>query len=54
MRTNYGVETVDQLDRDDFKTRKEFILELNRLISEYHLSGMQVYKSIRCTKDWND
>lgn len=54
MKTNYGVETVDQLDKKDFKTYKEFKIELSRLISEYHLCGMNVYKSCRCDKSWNN
>ncbi len=49
----HGVETVDQLDRKDFKTNKEFITELNRLVGEYRLSGMEVYISNRCTKEWS-
>lgn len=45
-----GVETVDQLDSKDFKTMKEFKAELNRLITEYRLSGMAVYISQRQAK----
>jgi hypothetical protein len=54
MKTNYGVETVDQLDRKDFKSYKEFRTELIRLRNEYHLAGMNVYISQRATKDWNN
>ena len=53
LRTQYGVETVDQLDPKDFTTYKEFKAELRRLIGEYHLAGMAVYNSTRCTKDWS-
>jgi len=52
MRTNYGVETVDELNPADFTTHKEFRRERKRLVSEYHLSGMAVYTSQRCTKEW--
>ena len=52
MKSNYGTETVDQLDSADFSTYKEFKAELRRLISEYHLSGMNVYVSSRATKEW--
>jgi len=47
---SHGVETVDQLDRKDFETYREFKLELNRLLTEYRLSGMAVYISQRQSK----
>ncbi len=53
IKTSHGVETVDQLELKDFKTRKEFRAELNRLVSEYHMAGMNVYISSRCDKTWN-
>jgi len=52
MVTSYGVETVDQLEQKDFNSYTEFKAELKRLINEYRLSGMNVYSSQRCTKDW--
>ena len=54
MKSNYGVETVDQLDSKDFKTYKEFRNELIRLRNEYRIAGMQVYTSQRCTNEWKD
>jgi hypothetical protein len=53
IKSNYGIETIDQLDPKDFKTRKEFYMELNRLVREYRLAGMFVYISQRCNKTWN-
>lgn len=50
LKTNYGVETVDQLERKDFETYREFKAELNRLITEYRLAGMSVYISQRQAK----
>ena len=64
MRSNYGVETVDSLYFNEFKQwdeiislspceqRKAFQRELNRLISEYRLAGMNVYSSQRPVKDY--
>ena len=52
IKTNYGVETIDQLDRNDFNSYKEYITELKRLKSEYRLSGMDIYLSQRATKEW--
>lgn len=54
MRTVYGVETVDELTREDFASRKEFVNELTRLIGEYRMAGMNVYRSTRCTKEWRN
>ena len=54
MKTPYGVETVDELDRKNFASFREFRAEARRLVSEYHLAGMNVYRSQRCTKEWKD
>lgn len=51
-RTSDGVETVDQLELKDFADYKAFKAELIRLINEYHISGVLVYSSQRCTKEW--
>jgi hypothetical protein len=53
IKTSYGVETVDQLNQFDFLSYKEYRQELRRLISEYRISGMNVYISQRACKDWN-
>ena len=50
--TGYGVETVDELDRNDFPTFREFKAELKRLIFEYRLAGINVYRSQRSTNEW--
>ena len=52
MRGNYGVETVDQISREDWPTYKEFRKELSSMLTNYHLCGMPVYTSQRCTNDW--
>jgi hypothetical protein len=54
IKSQYGIETVDELDRKDFATYKEFKEELLRLKKEYHLSGIPVYISQRCTKEWRN
>lgn len=54
IRTNYGVETVDELSLNDFNTPKEFSIEKRRLVDEYRLAGMAVYISSRCTRDWKN
>ena len=54
LKTVYGVETVDELNRKDYKTFKEYKKELKELIENYYLCNMNVYKSQRCTKEWNN
>lgn len=54
IKTSQGVETVDELDKKDFTNIKDFFKEKRRLITEYHLAGMNVYTSTRCTKDWKN
>ncbi len=52
MKTQYGVETVDELDSADFDTYAAFKKELIRLRDEYQIAGINVYISQRPTKDW--
>ena len=54
MKTSYGTETVDELSKEDFETWKDFYREVRRLVLEYHICGMNVYTSKRCTKDWKN
>jgi hypothetical protein len=53
IKSNYGVETVDEINSADFKTFKEFKNELNRLFKEYLISGFNVYISQKADKSWN-
>lgn len=53
IKTNYGVETIDQLDAKDFSSYKDYSAELRRLKNEYRLAGMDIYISQRATKEWN-
>ena len=52
LKTSHGVETVDQININDFKTWQEYKLELRRLIQEYRMCGMYVYISQRACKDY--
>ena len=49
-----GLETVDELSESDFATYREFCAERKRLINEYALAGMDVYRSSRACKAWKD
>lgn len=50
IRSNYGVETLDSLSREDFADSKSFRAEIKRLLKEYHIAGINVYLSQRASK----
>ena len=52
MRTSSGVETVDEFSRESEQSPKEFRQYVTKMITEYRLAGMNVYRSTRCTKEW--
>ena len=52
IKTIYGVETIDHLNKSEFDTWKEYKKELNRLKNEYILSGLNVYLSQRSQKNY--
>jgi hypothetical protein len=52
MKTKQGVETVDEFTREEGQNPKDFRVYVNSMVKEYRISGMQVYKSSRSTKDW--
>lgn len=52
MRTQQGTETIDQIDRQDFATFKEYKRELKSMIDNYRMCNMAVYKSQRACKDY--
>jgi len=54
IKTGNEVETFDELDPKDFKTRKDYRVEVRRLKSEYALCVTGCYTSTRCTKDWRN
>lgn len=48
-------ETIDELDRADFASRKEFRAEQDRLQGEYAMAGMGgAYWSSRPCANWKD
>lgn len=54
LKSVYGVETVDQINRKDFGSYKEYKAELKNMLSGYMAAGMVVYLSQRCTNDWRN
>lgn len=54
LKSQYGIETIDELDSHDFTNIKEFRKERQRLVREYHSSKMYIYLSKRCTNEWKN
>jgi hypothetical protein len=56
MKNNGSVETVDEFTRgeDAPSDPREFRKYVAEMIGNYHMSGMQVYQSTRCTKEWKE
>lgn len=52
LRTSQGVETVDEFTREEGQSPIEFRKYVTQMVKEYHITGMNVYRSSRCTKDW--
>lgn len=54
FRGSYGIETVDSFTPGENapENHKEFRAYVSKMVSEYHLAGMPVYRSSRCTKEW--
>ena len=53
IKTNYGIETIEEIRQQEFKTRKDYVKEYKRLLYEYRLNGQSVYLSQRACKDYN-
>lgn len=54
MRTSQGVETVDEFTQQPDQNWREFRKYVHKMVNEYQMAGMNVYRSSRCTKDWRD
>lgn len=53
-RTQYGVETYDEVDSKDYPTNRARKAAVRELVRSYHVAGENVYTSTRCTKEWRD
>lgn len=55
IKTSQGVETVDEftLGSDDAPSNiREYRKYVRDMVKNYHMSGMAVYQSRRCTNEW--
>jgi hypothetical protein len=50
IKSIYGIETVDEFEITDKESRRY----VSRMIKEYWLAGIKVYRSQRCTKEWRN
>ena len=51
IKTQYGVETWETIDGDDFNSHKEFKKEIRSLKENYALNGYYLYTSQRASKN---
>lgn len=51
IKTQYGVETWDMVDSEEFESIKEYKVEIRNLINNYKLAGYNVYSSQRPSKN---
>lgn len=49
-----GRETVDEFEREPNQTAKEFREHVDRMIAEYHLAQIFVYRSFIPCANWRD
>jgi hypothetical protein len=52
-KTSQGVETIDEFTIEPQQSNKDFKKYIDKMINEYSIAGINVYKSSRCTKDWS-
>lgn len=52
MKTSQGIETVDEFTREPGQDPRDFRKYVSKMVQEYRLAGMAVYRSSRCTKEW--
>ena len=52
LKTSQVRETVDQFDKVEGRTAKEYRAYVRSMIAEYRMAGMNVYSSSRCCANW--
>lgn len=52
MRTSQGVETVDEFAKEETQSNRDFRAYVAKMVEEYQMAGMRVYRSSRSTKNW--
>lgn len=52
IKTAEGVETIDEVRREDFKTFRDFKAELRNVREGWSQAGAPCYTSRRCTREW--
>lgn len=52
MKTSQGRETVDEFEKQEGQSTKEYRTYVRSMIAEYRLAGMGVYASSRSCANW--
>lgn len=52
LKTSQGRETVDEFEKAEGQTAKEYRAYVRSMVREYQIAGMNVYSSSRCCANW--
>ena len=52
MKSSQGRETVDEFERAPQQPMREYLAYVREMVREYHMAGMDVYRSSRCCANW--
>ena len=54
IKTNCGIETVDEFNSDDHIDERPFFKYVRDMCKEYNMTMLGHYISQRCTNDWKN
>ena len=54
LKTSQGRETVDEFERKEGQSMREYLAYVREMVKEYQIAGMEVYRSSRCCANWKE
>ena len=52
MKSSQGCETVDEFEKQEGQSVREYLAYVREMVKEYQIAGMDVYRSSRCCANW--
>jgi hypothetical protein len=52
MKSSQGRETVDEFEKQEGQSVREYLAYAREMVKEYQIAGMDVYRSSRCCANW--